>query len=227
MKMFQKQFGKIFLLTISLILITLSFSNRADACVNCVPAPPGWGCGATSTGGTFCTTSNDKLNSCTVYGSCSSLTGCDFSPEPKLKMTKEKRIEVSDDLVREVGYISPRLAFTLMTIRNSQRDVELGTIHLPDVSLSSDDVERQLSPFTPKEYFDYYKKLTSDSFNQRKEPFVFNFLVQPYKNSFILTIESSDLRLQYPSIKIELKQNVGDELINLEAINWKIGQSNK
>lgn len=214
--------SKIFLSTFFAFSIILLVSIQANAqCVQCVPAPPGFGCGPSPTGGQLCTTGNGKMPTCTLTGYCSGLTGeagsCDFT-----KKARSRILEISDKTILEIGEMSPRIAVNLISIRQIPVDFETGKISIADIAFNAKDVSKYLDPETPLEFFDSVQEQVKVSFESKKMPIVYDFVLQEVDGLFKLNLRTSDTRVPYPGVEITFRPSgTADETMRLEVIGWK------
>lgn len=213
--------------------IGIIFTNdiRAQGCVSCVPAPPGWICMASGQGGEAC--AMDGTN-CTLINPCTCREG--FCPEGLLKLASNEKIKLnfSDKLIKAVGASHPRMALALVSLRKlPPLAYSEGKINSAAIEVTARDVAWHLRPAEKsKRYFAELKERVRESFKAGEAPAVFGFSIVHSPNGLLLRLQLEnalatdpayqllEVDLSYPTDKSNISN---DGVTSLNATTWRIG----
>lgn len=210
------------------LVVTLFAAHSTQAqCVKCVPAPPGWMCMAGSPGGEGCIT--DDL-SCTLVVPCF-CTG-EFCPEGlKANKANKIKIEITDNLIREVGKVDPQMGIVLVSIRNlPPAGYREGVVNTAKLDLTFDDVESHLKTGTDlANYKADLRTRISDSFTTSSETDAYAFSVLSpgdKEGRLVLQIIPNQLKggSAFPGIQIDLSATESAKegsISTLNALGWR------
>lgn len=204
----------------------------SGGCVRCVPAGQGWTCMAGGQGGDACTSDGGN---CTLTNPCTSGLACStLNPDG----TKSKvKLEIGDNLVREVGKTDPRIALALISIRRlPPLSYKEGIINSAPIELNGKDVESHLAPNgNSNDYALQLKGRISESFAKGLSPTVYNFSIEKSSiaGEYILrlqTVESGSMAAALSTLEVTLTAAAKDAALGnrdatgeqLKATSWKI-----
>lgn len=233
MKKFRRTFFS--LVVFSVLCMTFvgnTFSqNNNGNCVKCVGAGHGWICQAAPGGGDACTT--DGYN-CTLINPCPSFGGANCPPNAQDPTKPKIILNISDELVREVGKSNPRLGVALIGLRNlPPLSYSKGMINTAPVELSQNDIEEQLAATaSSKDYVAQLRVKTGEAFKKGLLPTVYNFSIEPSSapDAYILKLQTAEVGSFGSLVSIDINLSEMKEATRdakeptraLKAGSWKI-----
>lgn len=215
------------------IVIALAFSanafsqnNNPGGCVGCVPAGQGWICTSAGMGGQACITDG---NSCTLINPC---TG-GFCAGANVLSNPTTRLEIPDNLIREVGKINPRFATVLISLKKLPTlNFKEGIVNSAPIEITEKDVEMQLAPSeNTVAYKRQLKERMAEAFSQKLQATVFHFMIEEISAEYVLKIqitEMGSLVSAHTSLEVNLavqttSKNIAEDAPQLlKPTSWKI-----
>ncbi len=188
-----------------LCLAVLTVDSKAQ-CVQCTPAPPGFICTASISGGDACATGAG--HACTLTGACipqndrsaggneTSISVC--AP----KILKNPQVKISDRLIMEMANSDPRLAIALINLRNMRVEFREARVSLAPIDFTIEDVANHLLLSDHSEYFKALKKTAGDLFTNGGIPVLYEFFISD--DFATMTVKSGDLSKSFSAVELNL-----------------------
>jgi len=191
-----------------LCLAVLVIESKAQ-CVQCVPAPPGFACVPSTNGGGACTTEHGN---CTLSVPCpvpnNDRTGNGSDKGPCLPtVLKNPQVKISNKIIQEVANSDPKMAIVLVEIREIMVEFREAKIFLSPLELTSQDVISHFLQTHDSRYFKEIKERTGELLANGGTPILYDVSIsEDLSDSAILTIRSTDNRVAFPSLELNLKK---------------------
>jgi len=205
--------NKTFFLAFGMVLCFLTLAAEIQAqCVQCVPAPPGFACVPSTSGGGACTTEHGN---CTISAPCPvpnndrTASGDGGEKAPCLPtILKNPQVKISNTVIQDVANSDPRMALALVEIREIIVEFREAKIYLSPIEYTSQDVIGHFVQTHDSNYFKEIKERTAKLLAGGATPILYDVSISENRGSdaLTLTIRSADSRLAFSSLELNLKK---------------------